>query len=493
MTRLSKKDNHILLKQEWRLLFGTGAATGTHAQAGATSAQIPNTFPSDDGPLPTLPPWYNQDTFLVKSFFSESELYYLILLTNLKQCWCEKLRIEDIRERSKKIKSFAYEEDSQLEALVLSLSAIFTSDQHTGTLSPRRIEERNGGLSLFVAFDFGLANVHWEFKLSPMIQAAGSRQPMASSSQVEHQEDDDLLDNDGIDPSLSLGFSQPTQPIHMPTAKRTRRLLEESEDDMEDDYAMNSQQSQDNEFHPTQLIDDNSNNHSLNRKANQVDGMSMMFDHLILPLISLTNAYRKQTKGLEMVIKSKESEVVEALEMLEQCGVGYQNRRKATERYDKMRTETRLRDDIEQLVRPQMFGPKELFSDKLVPALCSIVSKNSADQDTPLSTFESGAIGFSQTQETTSSQTGRGAGPGSMAKRHGVQNLEATTLTLQRDPAAATVPAAPGAEATTTNAGGNISKSTKESEELERRRVLQEQLDKEKAEKEKARKKKKLF
>ncbi|KAG0237471.1 hypothetical protein BGX31_003596 [Mortierella sp. GBA43] len=445
MTRLSKKDNHILLKQEWRLLFGTGAATGTHAQAGATSAQIPNTFPSDDGPLPTLPPWYNQDTFLVKSFFSESELYYLILLTNLKQCWCEKLRIEDIRERSK------------------------------------------------ATFDFGLANVHWEFKLSPMIQAAGSRQPMASSSQVEHQEDDDLLDNDGIDPSLSLGFSQPTQPIHMPTAKRTRRLLEESEDDMEDDYAMNSQQSQDNEFHPTQLIDDNSNNHSLNRKANQVDGMSMMFDHLILPLISLTNAYRKQTKGLEMVIKSKESEVVEALEMLEQCGVGYQNRRKATERYDKMRTETRLRDDIEQLVRPQMFGPKELFSDKLVPALCSIVSKNSADQDTPLSTFESGAIGFSQTQETTSSQTGRGAGPGSMAKRHGVQNLEATTLTLQRDPAAATVPAAPGAEATTTNAGGNISKSTKESEELERRRVLQEQLDKEKAEKEKARKKKKLF
>ena len=95
MTCLSKKDNHILLSQEWRLLFGTGTTT----QGGTTTEPISGSLPSDDGP--TVPPAYRQDTFLVKSYFSESDMYYLVLVTNLKQCWCEKLTIEEIRQRSK--------------------------------------------------------------------------------------------------------------------------------------------------------------------------------------------------------------------------------------------------------------------------------------------------------------------------------------------------------------------------------------------------------
>ncbi|KAF9945485.1 hypothetical protein BGZ65_010688 [Modicella reniformis] len=298
-----------------------------------------------------------------------------------------------------------------------------------------------------------------------MIQATGNQ---SSSSETE------LSDNDNNNSLPSLTMDHPN-----PKAKRPRNFLEDSEDeDRDGDDGGGSQTFSNNDL----LL-----RASSNKKSNRIDGMSLMFDHLILPLISLTNAYRKQAKGLEAIIKTKENEVVEALEILEQCGVGYQNRRKATERYDKTNAEIRLREDVEQLIRPQLFGPKELFSDKVVPALCSIVSKNAAIQDTPLSSFES-STGLSQSQDIPSNQVAP-LGPGAVRKP-GAHNTDAATLTLQRDPATATMPIAgtdAEADARTTT------KSSKEADELERRRVLQEQLDKEKAEKEKGRKKKKLF
>ncbi|KAG0007387.1 hypothetical protein BGZ80_004717, partial [Entomortierella chlamydospora] len=86
MTRLNRKDNDLLRNQEWQLLFKPG----------------PNNTSSSSSEIPPLPSRFAQDTFLVKSVFSESnEKYYLILVTNLKQFWYEKLQIEDIRERSK--------------------------------------------------------------------------------------------------------------------------------------------------------------------------------------------------------------------------------------------------------------------------------------------------------------------------------------------------------------------------------------------------------
>ena len=92
MTRLSKQDNDTLRKQEWQLLFG--------AQVAAISGSLTSTITSAGPPQEGLPSENAQDTFLVKTFFSETEMYYLILLTNLKQCWYEKLEIEDIRKRS---------------------------------------------------------------------------------------------------------------------------------------------------------------------------------------------------------------------------------------------------------------------------------------------------------------------------------------------------------------------------------------------------------
>ncbi|KAF9159171.1 hypothetical protein BGX21_003164, partial [Mortierella sp. AD011] len=327
MTRLNRKDNDLLRNQEWRLLFKPG----------------PNNTSSSSSEIPSLPTRFAQDTFLVKSFFSESdEKYYLILVTNLKQFWYEKLQIEDIRERSKKIKSFAYEEDSQLEALLLSLSSIFTNrnDSPPSPASPaqRWIEKNKEKLALIVEFKFGLANVQWEFKLSPLLEA----------TEINHQShfSNSLFPEPNLlDEELSLRSTIPewTQP----TGKRTRRILGDSDDDEDiedvdqDGIGYDGQDDSDND-NDNNDDEDEDVGYRRNKKKKKVDGMSVMFDHLILPLISLTNAYHKQIRSLEAVVKSKENEVVEALEMLEQSGIGYHNRRKATERYDKARAEAKL-------------------------------------------------------------------------------------------------------------------------------------------------------
>lgn len=81
MDRLTKQDNDALREQEWRLLFEDAANI-------------------QDGVMPEN---FSQDTFMVKTLFTESsaDKEYLILLTNLKQLWVEKLDMEQIRRRSK--------------------------------------------------------------------------------------------------------------------------------------------------------------------------------------------------------------------------------------------------------------------------------------------------------------------------------------------------------------------------------------------------------
>ncbi|KAG0027905.1 hypothetical protein BGZ81_005183, partial [Podila clonocystis] len=81
MDRLTKQDNDALREQEWRLLFEE-----------ATNIQ--------DGDVPED---FSQDTIMVKTLFTESSANkeYLVLLTNLKQLWMEKLDMEQIRRRSK--------------------------------------------------------------------------------------------------------------------------------------------------------------------------------------------------------------------------------------------------------------------------------------------------------------------------------------------------------------------------------------------------------
>ncbi|KAF9957605.1 hypothetical protein BGZ70_009465 [Mortierella alpina] len=441
MTRLSKQDNDTLRKQEWRMLFHSQQVTAIAGASASASMAASMGLPQEG-----LPFEHAQDTFLVKTFFSETETYYLILLTNLKQCWYEKLEIEAIRERSQSIKSFAYEEDSQLEALLVSLSAIFTAQQQDTGITPldaktkRHLEPHGEKLSLIVGFIYGIATVQWEFKLSPLFATSESVRTLLGDG-LEHR------------PSSSTLKRKSTKTQDQATLPRRRNFLEDSDQEEEDD-----------------------NDKELQRDHAEVDGMSVLYDHLILPLISLTNAYRRQAKSLETVIKAKENEVFEALEMLEQSGAGYHNRRRATERYDKARTETKLQEELEKQLRPQMLGPRELFSDRKVSALCSIVAKNAMEKDPSLAS--QGEMGPSQDQSMASQ--------GSMPRTNTRTGVAEPSSTM-------TVPRPEGDSAASSGGEGPGTKASKRSEELERRRLLQERLDREKIEKERAPKKKKLF
>lgn len=111
MDRLTKQDNDALREQEWRLIF-------------EEVANIQN----DD-----VPEEFAQDTFMVKTQFAESSANkeYLILLTNLKQLWVEKLDMEQIRRRSKVNRSHAvnnpFSSCTALESVAVGLTRSFGS------------------------------------------------------------------------------------------------------------------------------------------------------------------------------------------------------------------------------------------------------------------------------------------------------------------------------------------------------------------------------
>ncbi|KAG0027913.1 hypothetical protein BGZ81_005156, partial [Podila clonocystis] len=200
-----------------------------------------------------------------------------------------------------------------------------------------------------------------------------------------------------------------------------------------------------------------------------MDGMSVFYDHLILPLISIVNVYRHQVKSQEMVIRAKENEVFEALELMEQSGINHRNRRRVTEPYVKADADARLQSNLERLRNPQS-GPRELFSDKTIPKLCSIVTKNARPKDVP-----AGTVSASQQDQNSFSQYPSSipitiSSSSSSGTRHGDA-----------------LPSLPQVEQE------NVPKVSLRVEELERRRQLEDKLEKEKEDLVKKPKKKKLF
>ncbi|KAF9130363.1 hypothetical protein BGW39_003157 [Mortierella sp. 14UC] len=335
MTRLTRKDNDILRKQEWRLLFTPGSSTSSSSSSSSTAQPLSASQPQSQQPnsqvANTVPNDYAQDTFLVKAFFSETEKHYVVLLTNFKQTWYEKLELYAIRERSK--------------------------------------------IYMIVGFEFGLATMSWKFKLSPMIAStANVSRSLALKTAATYSQSPLFPTNlsqliDDVGAGSGSGSGSDARANANGNNKRGRRtFLEDSEDEYDDNEAR--------EFAPD-------GDDELEDEQKDADGVSVLFDHLILPLIALNNAYRKQSRTLEAVIKSKESEVVEALELLEQHGIGYHNRRRATEKFDKTRVDTKLQEDVEHLVYPQLMAPMELFADKRVANLCSIVSRNAGEHANP--------------------------------------------------------------------------------------------------------------
>ncbi|KAG0377530.1 hypothetical protein BGX24_005942 [Mortierella sp. AD032] len=360
MTRLTRKDNDILRKQGWRLLFTSDP--NTLSSSSSAGAQQPNASqPQSQQPSSqtanTIPDDYAQGTFLAKAFFSETEKYYVVMLTNFKQTWYEKLELHAIRERSKLIRSFAYEEDAQLEALLLSLSTVFsaahdapaaTTSRTSATPSKQLLQGRHGKIYMIVGFEFGLATMYWKFKLSPLIASTAdvSRSLALKTAATFSQSSlfptnlSQLIDDVGAG---SGSGSNARADTNSNNKRRPRTFLEDSEDEYDDNEAR--------EFTPE-------DEDELEDEQRNADGVSVLFDHLLLPLIALNNAYRKQTRTLEAVIKNKESEVVEALELLEQHGIGYHNRRRATERFDKARVDSKLQevDKPFPLIAGQEFG-----------------------------------------------------------------------------------------------------------------------------------------
>ncbi|KAG0359032.1 hypothetical protein BG005_001473 [Podila minutissima] len=421
MDQLTKQDNDALREQEWRLLFEEAANI-------------------QDGDVPEI---FSQDTIMVKTLFMESsaDKEYLILLTNMKQLWVEKLDTEQIRRRSKNIRSFDYEDDSQLEALLLSLSAIFSNDKQTSaSTSKRRIEAREDNkLSLFVGFDFGLASVQWEFKLMPMLSAASA----PAISLIEATQETALT-------GIRKIFTESTR-----KRGRTKVVLENSDDEEYDEGLLHSNNTLD--------LEDGQED------VEYVDGMSVLYDHLILPLISIVNVYRHQVKSQETVIRAKENEVFEALELMAQSGINHRNRRRVTEPYVKADADAKLLSNLERLHKPQS-GPRELFSDKTIPKLCSIVTKNARSKDIPSGTFAASQLDQNLLSQYPSSIPLTISSSSSSGPRHGDAVSSVTQVEQE-----------------------NVPKASLRAEELERRRQLEDKLEKEKEDLVKKPKKKKLF
>ncbi|KAF9582099.1 hypothetical protein BGW38_000644 [Lunasporangiospora selenospora] len=374
--RLSRKDNDILSRREWHLLFNANpvsasTAVGAAVSGGATrlmprhhvhpqiatSQVVTSTFASQDAglysrghehdlnggqDLPTqIPLKFSWDTFLIKTYFSEVEKSYLVLLTNLKQCWFEKLNLWDIRERSKRIKSFAYDEDSQIEALILSLSTIFTEEQEKDkdafSIAQRRLDKKPGN-----AYNMNNAMTTGGhlFENESGTKANGSN--VLHSVTTTKRRRLFLEDSDDDTP-----LKDPHQPID-------ENSPEDSTDD-ENDNGDDSDSEDDidrqgigavNTFIQEGLTSiQESQERSQRRRRRRrraIDGPTALFDHLVSPLISVTNAYKKQVRMLEAIIKSKENEVFEALEIMEQSGVNHHNRRRVTQPYQKGDMETKL-------------------------------------------------------------------------------------------------------------------------------------------------------
>ncbi|KAG0234425.1 hypothetical protein BGW42_006635 [Actinomortierella wolfii] len=270
------EDMDLLRQQEWRLLF-------------ASKQQAASNTPSS----------LSDATFLIKGYFAPAQHLYLIMITDLRQCWVEKMEREDIRERSMSIKTFDYEDDSQLEELLKTLESIFAKEHTPAATRRLEVDEKNM-LTLRDEFKYGLAKAEWHFNLSPTIDYHNTS---------------------------ASGGSRPT------TSSTTTKLWDQNVFDVRYPSFLNRNQQQQQRTTDFDL-QENEQHDSI------VSGPLLMYEHLSLPLVAILNAYRKQVRNLESVIKSKELEVRELLDLLEVNGIANQHRHRATEPYRSKDTES---------------------------------------------------------------------------------------------------------------------------------------------------------
>ena len=59
-----------------------------------------------------------------------------------------------------------------------------------------------------------------------------------------------------------------------------------------------------------------------------VDGSTILYEHYILPMTTLTLSYKRQTSTLERIIEEKEKEINEAVDMMKTAGLAINARSK---------------------------------------------------------------------------------------------------------------------------------------------------------------------
>ncbi|KAF9166345.1 hypothetical protein DFQ26_008140 [Actinomortierella ambigua] len=432
-------DVDLLRKQEWRLLFASKqqSASGT-------------------------PPSLSDATFLVKGYFAPAEYYYLLMVTDLQQCWIEKMELEDIRERysyfvcfaidlpEQSITTFDYDDDEQLEELLKTLESMFAKGHSPSAARRLELGDKNT-LVLHDQFTYGIASGKWEFKLSPTVSHDHVEiQDRPTSDDSEDDSEDDIWGSSNPVPKYYR-----ENPMFLSREQR-EYLREEKEAMLEKEAKLEKEPRRD-----------------------AVDGPTLMYENLSLPLITVLNAYRKQVRVLESVIKSKEAEAKELIGLLDVNGIAHQQRHRATEPYRSKDAESpviaNVKSDVQKQIRPAASGPWDLFSDSVIQSLCGIASKNAANKSSHNpSQVPSSLDSLSQpiSQNTWSSQAMDSLRPGT-SSRHSER---------------------PVAAAPEQPASLKVDKQTKaEQEELERRKRLQERLEQERLEREKKPKKKKLF
>ncbi|CAG8454063.1 216_t:CDS:2 [Dentiscutata erythropus] len=102
-----------------------------------------------------------------------------------------------------------------------------------------------------------------------------------------------------------------------------------------------------------------SSQESENLGINVLDGQSVLYQHFILPMMHVMLEYREQANILETMIKDKENEVSEVLELLNKAKSSNDDRKHKTEPFDEERLDQIAKNKI---VLPVDY-PNRIFSD----------------------------------------------------------------------------------------------------------------------------------
>ncbi|CAG8541115.1 6679_t:CDS:2 [Paraglomus brasilianum] len=91
-----------------------------------------------------------------------------------------------------------------------------------------------------------------------------------------------------------------------------------------------------------------------------VDGSTIIYEHYILPMTTLTLSYKRQTSTLERIIEDKEKEINEAVDMMKTAGLAINARKRRTAPFNA--NETTESEQKKTLDTLKQFQPSQVLS-----------------------------------------------------------------------------------------------------------------------------------